>query len=444
VEPGRPDRDDPTAAILSVPSGTTLRFGTLVTLAIATTLLVFGQYASIWPLGTLLDDARCQVRANLYLTSTGAVDPDESRWALYRDCMSGLFLPRLGWLIGGLLALLVVSAAIYYARPVWRIRRSRLERLDSSPELWEKLREPLAELVAKAGLRRAPDFLLDARSMRAGGVAFGRRRRPVVCLDAGLVALVDRDRPAFDAVTLHELAHVRNGDVTTTYATLAVWRAFLMVVLLPFVLTSVDPALLSTTPLRRPDFLATLGSTVTRGLFVRIAFMVVLVYLARTAVLRSRERYADALVARWSGSSDPYRALTQAPQRRRVLRWMAIHPSRAVRVAAMREPRSLLRPGFWEVLASGMAVQLAWLHLTTGLADISWYREGNESFRVMDVVWSIAVGVLVCVIAWRGAAFLRAGAPGGVCSRCPASRWGLALSWASASTCSREAGSGPW
>jgi Zn-dependent protease with chaperone function len=310
VGPGRPE-------LLRTPSGTTLRFGTLVALAVATTWYVAGVYGSIWPPGTFLDDASCQVRANLYLTSTASVDPDETKWTAYRDCMSGLFVPRLGWLVGGLLLLVLVAAAVYVGWPRWRIRRSRLELLDSYPALWAKLEGPLDELVERAGLARRPEFRLDATSTRAGGVAFGTRRRPVVCLDAGLVALLDRDRAGFDAVVLHELAHVRNGDVATTYATLAVWRAVLAVVLLPYLVFTVDPLL-------GFDF-ANLGSPVTVGVVVRVLLLVLLVYVARTAVLRSRERYADALVVVWTGDTDPYRTLRAEPDRRRVLRWIAIH-----------------------------------------------------------------------------------------------------------------------
>jgi Zn-dependent protease with chaperone function len=397
VEAGRP-------GLLEAPSGTTLRFGTLVALAVATTWYVAGVFGSIWPPGTFLDDASCQVRANLYLTSTSGVDPDESKWAVYRGCMSGLFLPRLGWLVGGLVLLLLTAAVIYVVRPRWRIRRSRLELVDTYPALWAKLEGPLDELVERADLARRPEFRLDAPSTRAGGVAFGTRRRPVVCLDAGLVALLDRDRAGFDSVVLHELAHVRNGDVGTTYATLAVWRAVLAVVLLPYLVFSVDPLL---------GFdLTNLASPVTVGIVVRVLLLVLLVYLARTAVLRSRERYADALVVLWTGDTDPYRTLRAKPDRRRVLRWIAIHPTRVARESAMSDPKSLLRNGFLEALMSGLAIQLAWAHLVSGLSSISWYRSGNESFLVMRLVWSVAVGALVCVIAWRGAAYLRAGGVG--------------------------------
>jgi Zn-dependent protease with chaperone function len=390
------------------PSGTTLRFGTLVFLAVASTLHVYGAIGSARPVGGVLKNAQCQVRANLYLTRVGIPDPDESKWAAYNECMSSVFLPRLGWLVAGLLSLALLSVVIYQVGPAWRIRRSRLRRLDEVSGLWETLRGPLGDLVAVAGLRRTPEFLLDPTSPRAGGVAFGRGRRPFVCLDAGLVALFDGNREAFNAIVLHELAHLRNRDVTTTYLASAVWRSFLVVGLIPYILFWLDPMLSLANPLSVPRALPSLESSLA-NVVIRLAALVPLVYLARLAVLRSRERYADALVASWTGRQDPYQSLARL-RRRRVFSWVAAHPSRRARDMAMRNPRSLLRPGFWEVLASGLAIQLVWSHLTSGLAAIYWYRDGNESLMVMRVGWGIAIGLLVTVIAWRGAAYLRAGA----------------------------------
>src|SRR5688572_13406819 len=84
-----------------VPSGTTLRFVSLVLLAVATTLQIFGQYASVWPAGaTAFDNARCQVRSGLYLTSSLEVDPDESKWDGYRACMATFLGARALWLVG--------------------------------------------------------------------------------------------------------------------------------------------------------------------------------------------------------------------------------------------------------------------------------------------------------------------------------------------------------
>ncbi|KJK42105.1 hypothetical protein UK23_38760 [Lentzea aerocolonigenes] len=354
-----------------MPSGTTLRFVSLVLLAIATTLFVFGQYAGMSP-----EDERCQVNAGLYLTSLHFPDHDESRWVAYRACMAELVVPRALWLSGGLVLLFAVSLLIYLVRPAWRIRRRKLVPVP------EELRESLAELAGQAGL---PDttFLLDPTSTRAGGAAFGNHRHKYVVLNAGMLVLHRTDSATFRAIVLHELAHVRS-DVTTTYATLALWRAFVLVVLVPYlVLVAIDWS----------------GSYALIG---RLGALVALVFLARVAVLRAREHHADVFVARWTGSAEPYRTLAPSG---RFQRWFGLHPAPAARSAAMREPDSLLRPGFWEVLGCTLAVQLAWWHLRAGLHALTWYRADNESFLVLRAGWAVLITALIGLIAWRGAAF---------------------------------------
>jgi Zn-dependent protease with chaperone function len=67
----------------------------------------------------------------------------------------------------------------------------------------------------------------------SGATAFGRLGRYYVSLTGGLVATFYTDRPAFRAVVLHELAHLRNADVNMTCFTVALWRAFVVVAILP-------------------------------------------------------------------------------------------------------------------------------------------------------------------------------------------------------------------
>jgi Zn-dependent protease with chaperone function len=371
---------DPVGDRPRVPSGTTLRFASLVLLAVATTLFVFGQYAAVWRAPTSLDQARCQVRSGLYLTSTLAVDPDQSKWDSYRVCMAAFLGVRALWLAGGLVLLFAVALLIYALRPAWlRYRRN----LAPVPE---ELVEPLAELVAEAGLKKAPTFLLDRAKVRAGGVAFGTHRRKYVALNVGMMALRRMEPESFRAIVLHELAHVRN-DVSITYATLAIWRAFIVAILTPYVITLFRP-------------LPTAYVSYTQ--LWRLLVLVLLVFAARVAVLRAREKHADALVVRWTGDPAPYRLLLPAGRFRR---WLGHHPAPASRQAVMRDPKSLLRPAFWETLGSALAVQIAWWHTTAGLRELTWYREGNESFLVMRIAWAVAVAGLIGLIAWRGAAF---------------------------------------
>ncbi|MEV6239971.1 M48 family metalloprotease [Lentzea sp. NPDC051838] len=355
-----------------VPSGTTLRFASLVLLTIATTLFVFGHYS-----GMNLDDEHCQTTTGLYLTFSYFVDPDESKWAAYRACMAELVVPHALWLSGGFLLLFAVSLLIYVASPWWRIRRRKLVPVP------EELHDALS---AMAGLS-PPTFLLDPTNVRAGGAAFGNHRHKYVVLNVGMLALHRTDEATFRAIVRHELAHVRS-DITTTYATLALWRAFVVAVLVPYLLVLF--------------VLFMLSGIGTGGLVARLGALVALVFLARVAVLRAREQHADVVVARWAGSAEPYRVLEPSGWLRR---WFGLHPAPSSRSAAMRDPDSLLRPGFWEVLGCTLALQLAWWHLRAGLHALTWYRAGNESFLVLRIGWAVAITALIGLIAWRGAAF---------------------------------------
>ncbi|WP_033344154.1 M48 family metalloprotease [Catenuloplanes japonicus] len=397
-----------TVAPPRAPSGTSLRFATLVVLAVSVTAFVYAYVSNGGFSGIVSRSSACNVRANLYPTTSGVPDPDAGKWAVYRACVSGLLLPTVVWIAAGLLVLSTVAALVYLLSPWWRIRRSRLCRIEDRPEVWEMLREPLQDATVVAGLRRRPEFYLDLTGPRAGGVAFGTRRRPRVCLDAGLIALFHQDRAGFDAIVLHELAHVRTGDIPLTYLTIAVWRACVAVAVLPWVLIPLLPPARFYPKIPLWSHFNPL-SWFNARLYGGVLVLAALILLVRNAVLRSREREADALVARWTGSDDPYRSLASGRPHRRILRWIATHPTAAARRAALREPASLLRPGALEAFATGLALQVGYQHLLSVLRMVGWYHADNGSFDVMRVVWGVLFALPVGVIAWRGAAFRRAG-----------------------------------
>ncbi|MCZ1013417.1 M48 family metalloprotease [Streptomyces noursei] len=118
-----------------------------------------------------------------------------------------------------------------------------------------------------------------------------------------MLARRHRDPEGFRVVLLHEFAHIRNGDVTLTHATVALWRVFLTLVTPPFL---VDLAMYLVYGVR-------LGSPVFVGPsrnFLQRAFLVVLVYLARSDVLRSREVHADRAAVRWGADLRGWSRLT--------------------------------------------------------------------------------------------------------------------------------------
>ncbi|MCP2306026.1 hypothetical protein LV79_005755 [Actinokineospora globicatena] len=373
-----------------VPAGTTFRFLTLVGIAVAITAYVADHFASLTGADRGLARLRCQVVSGVYPDASVRIEPDEGKWNSYYDCLYALRGTQLLWLGGALALLALVTWLFYVAQPAWRIRRGRLVLLRDVPALWARLEPTLTELTRKAGLAALPEFRLDPGSTRAGGVAFGTHRRSVVCLDVGLVLLHDRDRPAFDAVVLHELAHLRHRDVPITYATIAVWRAVLLVAVLPFTVSLVRSQVV--TP--DVDLLA---------LLVWSPLLVLLAYAARASVLRVREHHADVLVVAWTGADDPFRTLPDVRSPR-----FTTHPSRAARLAVTQDPRLLLRPGFWAFFLGGLTWQV--VANTAGMAlGTLWLRSDSAGPAVLRLAWSAGAAALVGVAAWRGAEYVRLG-----------------------------------
>ncbi|MFB9902928.1 M48 family metalloprotease [Allokutzneria oryzae] len=390
------------------PAGTTVRFGLLIALAVGVTVLV---YVLVMPPGLLFNNTvqtQCQVVSGLYLDdqdiSPFQVDRINADAQRLRECLSQYLPLRLPWLAGGLLGLGGLAALVYLSLPRWRIRRSGLVPLDLSPELAAEL----AGLVERAGLRRPPTFLVDPVNPNTGGVAFGTRRRPLVCLDAGLVTRFRWDPAYFRVVVLHELAHLRDNDVPITYLTIAVWRSFLVVGLLPFLAVLLDPWLTSSTPFESPFPLWARGYLLDVSvILIQVLALVLAVLLSRNAVLRSREYHADDRVASWLGRSAPGQVLATVRGTR--LRWSAPlgkHPLPSKRISAVAEPVRLLRPGFWEAVAAGIAIQVAWRTVVLAMTNIG--QGGSFALGLLGTVWGIGVATVIVLAGARYAAF-RAG-----------------------------------
>lgn len=382
------------------PAGTTVRFALLVTLAVAAAASIF---ALVMPPGmrkTARAFDQCQVNAGIYPGRAGPINvwqgtEQQAGLGRYGQCLAELIPERKWWTLAGILALLATAALLYYVQPYWRIGRSRLVPLH--PVDAADVLAALHGMAARAGLRRPPTFLVDPANPRVGGLAFGRGREPYVRLDAGLLTTFRTDPVAFRAIVLHELAHLHNRDVPITYLTVAVWRAFLLVALLPWVLSLAVPGGLG-------------GDT---GFLLesagRIAILVVIVYATRNAVLRSRERHADARVSQWLGSTDPRECLPALPGTSRG-RWVSLlrtHPDPGSRAAVLADRSALLRPGFWESFATGLALQLGWIQVVMPL--LTWGGAPNALVVVMQRVWGLGLATVVIITALRTAAFLGSG-----------------------------------
>jgi Zn-dependent protease with chaperone function len=377
------------------PSDTTFRFVLLIVSVLGVSLFVY--YTLYWSLRpnseqTLRfgqDYQRCVDEAN----ATYSVDLFSSAYIdALSKCRSALPVTdhREGqWMIIGALSLLAAALIIYWtfpARKIWREQFLPLTGRDA-PEVTSYL----TELCREAGLWPPPVFLWHPLRSASGAVAFGHGGRSRVALTGGLVAQFYTDKPVFRAIVLHELAHLRNGDVNKTYFTVAVWQAFVAVALVPFALS------LLLQIRQGPGFVANLS--------FRVLALGGLVYLMRNAVLRARELYADVRASVWDGIEGALRrALDALPRQRHegvglLLNVLRVHPDPVERSLTVDATDRLFRMGFWDAFAAGVATTIA----ASNVELLLYYLTANTRLELIVpalILAPLAVGV-VGLGAWR-------------------------------------------
>ncbi|MEU1374931.1 M48 family metalloprotease [Streptomyces triculaminicus] len=246
------------------------------------------------------------------------------------------------------LVLLGVCLVAYIVSPCMRIRLRRLVRAEQLPGIGLELEN----LRRRAGVRVR--FLVDPVHPRAGGMAFGHAGRRYVVLERGLVQLFRTDHAAFQAIVLHELAHVRNKDVDVAHMTVLMWRVYLAMFVIPALL------LVSNELNQRKGY----------GPWIQLGGLAVLIFLNHHAIVRERELLADARCAQWGAAADLARVLAERDKPAhtvtgwRLRRFVALHPSAAYRARVLAEPAVLLRQRPPTELGSGLVVGLALTPMT--------------------------------------------------------------------------------
>ncbi|MFF4644574.1 M48 family metalloprotease [Streptomyces sp. NPDC001389] len=383
-------------------AGTTIRFVMLVLLMLA------AGGAMILPVVRTLhaaDGVDCLLAAGLDPNRAGeaaAMTRVAAQWIPFWACMDQSAPLPPWWQIAVLPVLLMVAAALLFLLlPAWKIRRRRLVALHTLDTDGSVLRL-VEEAAGAAGLARVPRVVVDRAAPTTGAVVFGRNRRPIISLHGGLLACRSTDPGHVRTVLLHELAHIANRDVTVTYGTVALWRAFCTLVLLPYLLWST----FQFSTLAPPTWLATAPYQI-RTLLLPL-LLVALVHLARADVLRAREIHADLAAARWG--ADLHRSITAAPSLRKLRpvadslreQW-STHPQAQVRRSALDDPSPLfgLRP--LPILLTGVSAVLIHSHLLTYLGTYrrmsSWISQGAAFVPALLVCGVIATAL------WRSVAY---------------------------------------
>ena len=228
-------------------------------------------------------------------------------------------------------------------------------------------------------------WLLQPLDARLSAFAFGRPRRRFVAISGGAAIAATRKPAAFDAVILHELAHIKNRDIDQTYLALAIWRAFVVAALLPLAVLLI--------------FTRILGEP--QQLIWRVVVTALIVYSLRNAILRSREFDADARARQLDPGTALGTVLASMPVRtgRRAWHLGWTHPPGRERAAALLDPAPLYRFGFWDGLAVGLVAALgagaAHEIITLLTTDI------GVRYVVTAAIFAAFAGPAVAVAMWR-------------------------------------------
>ena len=327
-----------------------------------------------------------------------------------KDCYQEFVTPLPWWIPFAAVGLLVViAAAHYWWYPAWRTWRRNLvpvEEVDAQGDLLPLL-TGLVHLAQPAGRIR---FMVDPAAMTVSAVVFGRAGRYTVCLHGGLVARRRADPEGFRTVVLHELAHLRNRDVDITYATSALWRVFVVGVLVPYAAHQIivlARGLAGTTSLFWPGAMPMIGWSILKS-----GFLVVLTYLARADILRSREIYADLDASAW-GASLRYRlrpAVDKGATAGKLAKlWQSCldpwrtHPRWQQRVRAIANPAPLFGVSALTMFLTGAAGIMT----ADGLPDfVAVFAPSNVRTVEVDLWLAAAfIGTIMGIAVWRAVVY---------------------------------------
>ena len=318
----------------------------------------------------------------------GAGEPAESVSAYTKAllqayaCRSGAERVAGLWILAGIGMLALLAGAIYCAQPWWYQRRMYLVILtaEGAPAVLRRL-EQLRQRTGTGPV----SWLFQPSNRRMSAFAFGRFRRHFVAVSGGAVVMAVRQPAAFDAVILHELAHIRNRDVNQTYLAIAIWRAFVLAALLPLA----GLLAFSQVPVSVPRVLW------------RVAVLTLTVYLLRNSVLRSREFGADARVRELDPDTVLGTVLAGLPPRRgrRVWHLGWSHPSGQERAAALADPEPLYRCGFWDGLAIGLIAAIG-AAATQNIVYIP-ITGSLDGVLISTGLFALFCGPAVAVAIWR-------------------------------------------
>ncbi|MEU5153019.1 M48 family metalloprotease [Glycomyces sp. NPDC021274] len=355
---------------LAVDTATTLRFAQLVALMVVSTGATILEARNL--LGGNLPRQNCYRAAGVNAEIDTTANSADS-WSRNADaiaaCLEQYPAPSM-WLAAAWIGLLLAATFLLFkAMPKWKARRGRyvpLELVPGGQAARERIEE-LAEALELGDVRKLT-VVVDPVAATESAVMFGSNRRPRMRMHRGLLDARSAKPDTFDAVVLHELAHLKNRDLTITFLVIAMWRVFVWLVLVPYLVLRTDLFLDS---VRYYSWATNLIGINLKNI-AATGVLAVLVYLSRTEVLRVREIRADQ-TARSRPDVWPATAAQGEPGRwERLLSIWRVHPDWNTRRASLERPESIRRIRPFALALIGLATVIMLYRLQFAFTEIPW------------------------------------------------------------------------
>lgn len=346
-----------------LPSATSVRFTALVVALVASTGSIYGYIGLTAATGTGQSYNACMTGVPLQFGVNGLSSASD---LTVLGCTGPYAGTIAAWTVAGIVGVVLATIAAYLAMPWWTLHVNgpwwprkgkggrehpwwspaapgRLPELRADRRDQRAVADRVRYLAGQSRLDCVPRCVLD---QYAGATAFifGRRGGEYLRLGLDLGRTLRTEPRRFDGIVLHELAHVRNRDSRPTFLTYAAWRAFVLLALVPYVVTIIVH-----------------GSLPGAQELASVVALTVLTYLTRNAVLRVRETYADARAS----LVDPDAVhcavahLVRHPLARtsgpRLPTFLALHPAPQRRLDDLGDPEALGRPEGAAMFAAGIA-----------------------------------------------------------------------------------------
>jgi Zn-dependent protease with chaperone function len=282
------------------------------------------------------------------LPGLAQIDPSgdaDQTFAMLRDLLRAQTAPILlvlGLLAAVVIVLLATALFLYLIHPA--IIRAR-QKLYPVPPDADRFFTRTIELHAHyAELPRAPRIeMSESAGALTDGQAFGLPGQYVIRLGRRMPLLLRKAPDLFNAIVLHELAHIVNGDIGRAYYARALVRVASIIAvigyfigMLGFVITTFRGGMGGVAALLLSQII----------LIVQLAASLAILALLYRSILRVREVYADWRAALWGSRDGLAQVLKnnlakEAPLKGRLAQTLRFHPSSEERREALKDPNTL-------------------------------------------------------------------------------------------------------